>query len=199
MAGFLVWLSPVSQAFLVFETLHMVPVESGVQVNCLLSQHPFPVAFAKGKCFGYRGEGDMKSSSFSPSHQKPRHTLGMLWCPRAASGSLVLLRSILHAWLCSHTYVCTLGRSAWALAACVTGILTYFLFPWKRRWRSFKKLIVPFNFKSLKIASYWEFNSFLNVNLGKYLLFKHEYRSAFSHHWKCIILFRPLNSRDHSR
>lgn len=76
---------------------------------------------------------------------------------------------------------------------------TYFPFPCKSRWKSFKKWIVPLNFKSFKIASYWEFNSFLNVNSGKYLLFKHEYPSAFSHHWKRIILFSPLNSRDHSR
>lgn len=79
-----------------------------------------------------------------------------------------------------------------------SSMLTYFPFPWKRTWKSSKKWIVPLNFKSLKIAPYWGFNSFLNVNSEKYLLFKHEYPSAFSHHWKRIIFFSPLNSRDHS-
>lgn len=161
----------------------MGSVEPGMEVTACLDGIHFQWYLQKE-----RGEGTAKSSSCPPSRRKPRHTLVMVWYPQAASSSLVLLPFIPHAWLCSHTCVCTPGRSAWASAACGTGILTYFPFPSKRRWKSFKKWFVPLNFKSLKIAPYWEFNSFLNVNSGKYLLFlllSHITESVlfFSVHW----------------
>lgn len=146
------------------------------------------------RCFqatlGYRD--NIKSCSCLLSCLKPRHALVEPWCPAAASSSLVPRPFILHACLCLHTCVCAPGRNAWALAACGTGILTYFPFRWNRRWKSFEKWIVPLNFKSLKMALYWEFNSFLNVNSGKYLLSKREYPSAFSHHWKLYYSFQSI-------
>lgn len=149
------------------------------------------VVFVEGKCFG--GEGTMKSSSCPPSCQKLRHALVMLPCHQTANGILFF---ILHVWLCWHTSV-HIRKKLMSLGSVWDWHAYSLPFP-QERWKSLKKLIAPLNFKSLQIAPLIEFNIFLNVNSGKYLLFKHECPSDFSHHWKCITLFSPLNFEDHS-
>lgn len=89
-------------------------------------QHPFPVVLAQGKCFGYRGEGTVQSSSSCPpSRQRPRHSFSDALVPlncqwQSGSAPLHPAYVIVLAHVCVHTGKKCMGPSSmWDCYTCV--------------------------------------------------------------------------------